>query len=91
MNPEWITAAISIATGFMVVGGYLTIIKDHGKQLDELRDLHNELRKDNETAHKLIDTHDALQDIALAKLESWQSGFNAARAFFFDRNKTGGH
>lgn len=85
MNPDWITAAISIATLLIIVGGYVMVIKEHGRELEELKVLHIDLRKENDAAHRQIDSHDAAQDIALAKLESWQNGFNAARAFFFDR------
>ena len=88
MNPDWITAGLSVATILIVVGGYVMIIKEHGKELEELKTLHNEMRKENDAAHRLIDAHDALQDVALAKLQSWQEGFNAARAFFFDQRST---
>jgi hypothetical protein len=64
----WVPAIISLCAALLVVGGYLAVVRDHGRRLDEHDALHKETEK-----------HDAEQDIALAKLESWQAGYSGAR------------
>ena len=66
-----VSAIVSLITAALVLGGYFNIIKDHGKRLDDHDDLHKETEK-----------HDALQDVALAKLEAWKDGYSAARATY---------
>jgi hypothetical protein len=53
------------------MGGYLSVVRDHGKRLDE-----------HDTVHREIEKHDAKQDIALTKLEAWLDGYNAARVVY---------
>lgn len=68
MNPaEWVSAAVSAATGLVVLGGYFAVVREYGKRLD----LHDEL-------HKETQEHNAKQDVALAKLEAWQDGYRTA-------------
>lgn len=71
----WGPTIISVITALLFIGGYLTKINEHGKRLDN----HDEL-------HKETDRHDALQDVAIAKLESFNAGFSTARAIY-DRHQ----
>ncbi len=43
-------------------------LQDHGKRLDG----HDEILKE-------VEKHDTEQDVALAKLEAWRDGYNAAK------------
>lgn len=64
----WAPAIMTLCTCLLLVGGYLAVIREHGKRLDVHDGLHKETEK-----------HDAQQDIALAQLQAWQSGYSAAR------------
>ena len=67
----WVPAIISLCTGLLIMGGYLSVVRDHGKRLDA-----------NDMHHRDIEKHDALQDIAITKLEAWRDGYNAARVVY---------
>ena len=67
----WAPAIISLGTGLVVFGGYLTVLKDHTRQLAE-----------HAAMHKETERHDTVQDVAIAKLEAWNEGFSAAREYY---------
>ncbi len=67
----WAPAIISLAAAVLVLGGYLAVTREHGRRLDEHDEMHKETEK-----------HDAAQDVALAKLESFNAGFSAARQLY---------
>ena len=67
----WAPAIISLMAALIVIGGYLAVVREHGKRLD-----------DHDTLHKETEKHDAEQDVALAKLQSWNEGFGAARQYY---------
>ena len=75
----WAPAIISLAVGILIVGGYLATVRDHGRRLN-----------DNDIWHKEKDVKDAAQDNAIARLEAWRDGYNAARVVYgraFERVK----
>jgi hypothetical protein len=67
----WIPAIISLITALIILGGYLAVVREHGRRLDE-----------HDLLHKETEKHDAQQDVALAKLEAWKDGYSAARATY---------
>jgi hypothetical protein len=67
----WAPALISLLTGLILLGGYLAVIREHGRRLDDHDELHKETEK-----------HLGAQDVALAKLEAWKDGYSAARATY---------
>ena len=67
----WGPTIVSGVIALLAIGGYVAVIKDHGKRLDDHDELHKETEK-----------HDALQDVSIAKLEAFNSGFSTARAIY---------
>lgn len=67
----WAPAIISLCASLVMLGGYLAVLREHGRRLDE-----------HDTLHKEIEKHDAAQDVALAGLEQFNKGFSTARAIY---------
>ena len=67
----WAPTFTSIAASLIMLGGYMAVIRDHGRRLDG----HDE-------QHKETEKHDAAQDVALAELQAFNRGFSAARQIY---------
>jgi hypothetical protein len=65
----WGPTLVSIGTALVIAGGYLFTTKEHSRRLKEHDDKFIE-----------VDARNNLQDVALAKLEAWRDGYNAASA-----------
>lgn len=63
----WAPSLISVATAIFIAGMMYSKQKDHDEQL-----------LSHDKRFERIEAKDSLQDVALAKLEAWRDGYNAA-------------
>lgn len=63
----WAPTLVTVIMAIFVAG------KIYSKQED-----HDERLKDHDERFEQISVRDSLQDVALAKLEAWRDGYNAA-------------
>ena len=74
---NWTPSIISAIIGVLILGGYLSTVREHGRRLNE-----------HDIVHREIEKHDAEQDVALATLKAWQEGYSAARERYDRQTKS---